>query len=254
MEKITLIQNLCMFCEENHNNHSIIHFGPLFPNIENKRNYLKELKEKKEILINGIKDIIDQLNKVIENMNIYYNINENMINNYNKDRINYEILYNINNIENNNIIKDIDNIINDNNIQTKFNNIINIYDKMTPKTQIEIIYNIDNSKEDIKIFGKDFVKNNINNCQMVIEGKEYKLSESFNIKDYNKDKLTVILKGINNITDMSHMFRACSSLSSLPDISKWNTSNVRLIHEIFNENSISKINSHKKEYKQINKD
>ena len=101
-------------------------------------------------------------------MNIYYNINENMINNYNKDRINYEILYNINNIENNNIIKDIDNIINDNNIKTKFNKIINIYEKMI-QTQIEIIYNIDKSKENITIFGEDFVKNNINNCQMVIE-------------------------------------------------------------------------------------
>ena len=152
-------------------------------------------------------------------MNIYYNINENMIKNYNKDKINYEILYNINNIENNNIIKDIDNIINDNNIKTKFNNIIKIYDKMTHKNQIEMIYNIDKSKKDIKIFGEDFVKNNINNCQMIIEGKEYKLSESFNIKDYNKDKLTIILKGINNITDMSHMFSWCNSLSLVSDIS-----------------------------------
>ena len=59
-----------------------------------------------------------------------------------------------------------------------------------------------------------------------MEGKEYKLSESFNIKDYNKDKLTIILKGINNITDVSHMFCNCKSLSSLPDISKWNTSKV----------------------------
>ena len=49
---------------------------------------------------------------------------------------------------------------------------------------------------------------------MVIEGKEYKLSESFNIKDYNKDKLTIILKGINNITDMSYIFRRCNSLTS----------------------------------------
>ena len=99
-------------------------------------------------------------------------------------------------------------------------------------SEINIIYNI-KENDKIKIFGKDFVKNNINNCQMVIEGKEYKLSESFNIKDYNKDKLTVILKGINNITDMSHMFRWCNSLSSLPDISKWNTSNVNNMSEMF---------------------
>ena len=31
---------------------------------------------------------------------------------------------------------------------------------------------------------------------------------------------------INNATNMIHMFSECSSLLSLPDISKWNTNNV----------------------------
>ena len=30
----------------------------------------------------------------------------------------------------------------------------------------------------------------------------------------------------NNVTDMSGMFLGCSSLKPLPDISKWNTNNV----------------------------
>ncbi len=34
---------------------------------------------------------------------------------------------------------------------------------------------------------------------------------------------------------MSHMFYKCSSLLSLPDISKWNTSNVTNIFNIFSE-------------------
>ena len=29
-----------------------------------------------------------------------------------------------------------------------------------------------------------------------------------------------------NVTDMSYIFYNCSSLSSLPDISKWNTNNI----------------------------
>ena len=33
----------------------------------------------------------------------------------------------------------------------------------------------------------------------------------------------------NNITDMSGMFFNCSSLSSLPDISKWNTNKVKIL-------------------------
>ena len=37
----------------------------------------------------------------------------------------------------------------------------------------------------------------------------------------------------NNITDMSFIFALCSSLSSLPDISKWNTINVTNISAIF---------------------
>ena len=124
-------QNICIFCEQNHKNDNIINFGQLIPNIANINNYLKQLKLQKNILTNEIKEIINKLNKVIENFDIYYNINENMINNFNKNKINYEILYNINNISNNNIIiKDIDNIINDNNIQTKFDKIINIYNKM----------------------------------------------------------------------------------------------------------------------------
>ena len=34
---------------------------------------------------------------------------------------------------------------------------------------------------------------------------------------------------------MSHMFYNCSSLSSLPDISKWNTNNVNYMNGLFFE-------------------
>ena len=37
-----------------------------------------------------------------------------------------------------------------------------------------------------------------------------------------------------NVTSMSDMFRKCESLSSLPDISKWNTKNVTNMYDIFN--------------------
>ena len=37
----------------------------------------------------------------------------------------------------------------------------------------------------------------------------------------------------NNVKNMSWMFYGCSSLSSLPDISKWNTNNVKDMHEMF---------------------
>ena len=33
----------------------------------------------------------------------------------------------------------------------------------------------------------------------------------------------------NNVTDMNCMFSRCSKLSTLPDISKWNTNNVTIL-------------------------
>ena len=41
----------------------------------------------------------------------------------------------------------------------------------------------------------------------------------------------------NNVTNMSYLFNGCSSLSSLPDISKWNTNNVTIndMSFMFNE-------------------
>ena len=56
---------------------------------------------------------------------------------------------------------------------------------------------------------------------MIIDNKEYEISEYLNITNYNNNKLEIKLKGIDNITNMSCMFSGCSSLSSLPDISKY---------------------------------
>ena len=99
-------------------------------------------------------------------------------------------------------------------------------------TEINIIYNIQN-KEYINIFGSKFVKNNKKNCKMIIDNKEYKIKEKYNIKNYHNNILKIKLKGINNITNMSYMFYRCSTLSFLPDISKWNTSNITNMNSIF---------------------
>ena len=98
-------------------------------------------------------------------------------------------------------------------------------------SEINIIYNINN--EYINIFGSEFVRNNKNICKMVIDNKEYIISEYFNIKNYKKDKLIIKLKGIDKVTDMHSMFYGCSSLLSLPDISKWKTNNIIDMCSIF---------------------
>ena len=91
------------------------------------------------------------------------------------------------------------------------------------ESEIKIIYDINKKDiwyERIKIFGVDFVENNKNICKMIIDDKEYEISEKYNLTNYNKSILEIKLIGITN---MSGMLSNISSLSSLTDISKQNT-------------------------------
>ena len=97
---------------------------------EEKKKEINELRKIIDAMNENIKDIINQLKKVMENIEIYYRICENIINNYNIKNRNYEILKNMKEIINKNIIKDINNVINENEIKNKFIKIIDIYNKM----------------------------------------------------------------------------------------------------------------------------
>ena len=68
---------------------------------------------------------------------------------------------------------------------------------------------------------------------MIIDNKGYDIQEEYKVKSNKNKKLKIKLKGIDNVTNMSSMFEWCSSLSSLPDISKWNTNNVTNMSFIF---------------------
>ena len=68
---------------------------------------------------------------------------------------------------------------------------------------------------------------------MIIDNKKYEITEKYKIINYNNNELKIKLKGIDNINDMSYMLYECSSLSSLPDISKWNTDNVKDMRYMF---------------------
>ena len=108
--------------------------------------------------------------------------------------------------------------------------------------EIKIIYKV--KDKEVKLFGEDFVKRYKKNCKLIIDGKEQELKEkySFGIFSSKKEILEIKLKGITNITNMSDMFYWCTSLSSLPDISKWNTSNVTYMSRMFRGcNSLSSL-------------
>jgi len=67
----------------------------------------------------------------------------------------------------------------------------------------------DEVRNEISIFGSKFVENNKNKCKMIIDNKEYEITDKYNIEKYNNNKLNIKLKGINNITNMSYMFDGC---------------------------------------------
>ena len=84
-------KNICISCSNEHKSHKTIYYDNIIPDIEKIREEMKELKEEIEKFNKNIKNIIRKLNKVKENMEIYYKINESIINNYEIKNRNYEI-------------------------------------------------------------------------------------------------------------------------------------------------------------------
>jgi len=158
----------------------------------------------------------------------------------------------------------------DRNIKLKYKNKL----KDFISEEFNIQYKINDSEKELKVFGKEFVKINHNNCILLINNNPRELSEYLNPRDINyleknDNRLFAKLimgKKINNIshmfdncsnllslsdisnfdtskiTNMSYMFYNCKSLTSLPDISNWNTSNViDMSYMFYNCNSLNYI-------------
>ena len=83
--------------------------------------------------------------------------------------------------------------------------------------EITIKYKINHDVDSMKIFGNEFVENNINNCKIVINGEEFNLKERYNISSNDKEELEIKLKGINNITNFNSMFYGSCSLINISE-------------------------------------
>ena len=115
--------------------------------------------------------------------------------------------------------------------------------------QIKYFNNLES--ETINIFGEEFIKENRKNFELIINHKEKELKSIISIAEnhlYNQEiKIYIKFKKIVNtkflknntkintyyIKDLSCMFEGCSTLFSLPDLSKWNTNEVTYINNIF---------------------
>ena len=227
--------NLCTMCEGEHK-HKKIYFKDIIINKDDLIAQMEEIKKNIVLFNNRAKFIINIVNDVLDKINKYYKIYEDIINNYDDKNKNYEILCNLNKIKYNNINQELDNIIKSESISRRFKSIYNMYVQMN-LDEISIIYDNNEKKKEIKIFGEYFVENNKKNCKMIYKGVEYELKEKYNFGIFEKitDQFEIKLKGMTNVINMSSMFSYVTQLSSLPDFSKLNTINVTNMSSMFNQ-------------------
>ena len=101
------------------------------------------------------------------------------------------------------------------------------------KNECILLYKINKEDKNIRIIGENFYKNNSINCKIIINGKESKLFEFYEIKNNENDNLIVKLIKNENLTDMSFMFCGCTSLLNIDNISKWDTKKVTKMNSMF---------------------
>jgi len=154
-------------------------------------------------------------------------------NNYSEDN---NILSDINENEENESEEKINSCDKKESIEEQYNNVNNNYQRIIKrkkvKNRIKIIYRNKGNKQNIRIFGKNFVKNNKDKCYIIYEDTIYELTEKFEVKN-NKKILEIYLEGIDKITDASEMFCDCLLLTNLEDISEWDTSNITNMSKMF---------------------
>ena len=170
----------------------------------------KAINITEKISSNPIEPPLDEITNVIleeiGNIEKYIKIKE-------ENKISGKKVNKYNSLEDININKDKDEIVMNN--------------KKDLRNQILIVYKINNNETKLKLFGYNFIKNNREKCQIIIQNKIHELNEYLDVSDYgNKNTLDIGLKGINDITDASYMFYNCTSLLRLSDISSWNTSKI----------------------------
>ena len=228
--------DLCIFCKKEHKEHKIISYDDIIPEDIPNQEFIKfSINAFILIVRTKINMIIDRLNKVMKNIEIYFKLFERNFLNYDINNINYNILRNINymNIKDNKFhMEDLNSIIIDNSYKQFIPRILKMYNEMN-KNEIDLVYNIPNNEKKIKIFGNEFVGINKDICKIIYKNKEYELTEYFNCQDEKENLLKINLKGINNAIVLDNMLEGCSQLSPLSNFSNWDTTYAVSMNHLF---------------------
>ena len=148
----------------------------------------------------------------------------------------YKIIYGISNIFEMQFMEKVTNLMKEENYEEKLEEI------GSWNTQIFEV-----KKYEIRIFGKEFVKNNYSKCLIIYNNRIFHLKEYFSFKDIQKekDKLEIQLLAIENIDNFSYMFENCYSLEKFIEINNLEKSiamkqikdNNKICTEIYDENN-----------------
>ena len=90
------------------------------------------------------------------------------------------------------------------------------------KNEINIIYET-NEEGFENIFGDEFVKNNKNNIELIINGNKNNLIEKYNLRK-GENKIKIIIK--NKIKNLKFMFDECKSLKNIEEIKYLDTKEI----------------------------
>ena len=130
-------------------------------------------------------------------------------------------------------------ILIDNNPDNKFNNneklnnnlkdIIKKFENNNYKNKINLIYSV-KSNAVYNIFGNEFVENNKDNIELIINGKQSKLVSVYELMP-GENNITLIIK--NNLINLSYMFYWCNSLKSIHELKNLDVSQTKYFEEMF---------------------
>ena len=256
--------NLCIICENEHN--ALSHKITLFKKIQLNQKKLNEINEnlnefkenikQYEIELKTMKELFEKIMlEALKNLQNYKKLYNQLRFTYNNIN-NYESYQNMNYLNIKKLQENLNTFLNYS-IGNKFKYLIDSY-KFLENQLILVIHNKE-KKDKIKIFSEEFVKNNKDNCYILInntisefnefyldkEKKERKMlkinliKDKLNIKSMFKDCGNLVeIKEMSNlnideITDLSFMFHCCSSLVSIPDISNWIIANTSKMNNMF---------------------
>ena len=178
--------DICLMCEKGHEGHNIKTYGVIMPDLKVINNNLKNLRIKIDEYKKYIKEIIEKMNKLNDNLEIYYKIYNDIIKNYNIKNRNFILLENMNGI-NTNMNKSIENlnkIINESNCYKKILYTLNNYNNIFNK-DINSFNEIDKIEKELLKYN-ELSKEGKNNNNIEKDTKNIEASETSIIKTFKE--------------------------------------------------------------------